>query len=176
MGNQMEVVEQKIYVFGEFIVNYPKEQCQNLRGKIQHSKWRQCFIIPFQYSFKPNNPYQQYQNPMPIQNEINFQIPFYNMKEINSFNNNNKYNNNINNNFINNNNYNYNINNNFINNNNYNYNNNVINQQTNKQAEHLRGLVNIASTCYMNSTLQCFAHVKELFAYFQKHKIQQIIN
>ena len=175
MGNQTEVVEQKIHVFGEFIVNI-EEQCQNLRGKIQHSKWRQCFIIPFQYSFKPNNPYQQYQNPMPIQNEINFQIPFYNMKEINSFNNNNKYNNNINNNFINNNNYNYNINNNFINNNNYNYNNNVINQQTNKQAEHLRGLVNIASTCYMNSTLQCFAHVKELFAYFQKPKIQQIIN
>ena len=167
----MEDIGQGIQIFGEIIVGFVEEQYQKLRGKIKHSKWCHCLKIPFQYSYNPNDPYQQYPNPITIQNGIYYQIPNFNMNEINSFNSNN---NNINNNFINNNNYNNNINNNFINNN-HNYN-NFINQQTNKLAEHLRGLVNIASTCYMNSTLQCFAHVKELFAYFQKPKIQQIIN
>ena len=45
-----------------------------------------------------------------------------------------------------------------------------------KQSDHLRGLVNIANTCYMNSTIQCFAHIKELFNYFQKDKIKQLMD
>ena len=60
-------------------------------------------------------------------------------------------------------------------------NNNIYNKTDNeeyvpKYHEHLRGLVNIASTCYMNSTIQCFAHIGELFAYFQKDKIKALIN
>ena len=45
-----------------------------------------------------------------------------------------------------------------------------------KQPDHLRGLVNIANTCYMNSTIQCFAHIKELFNYFQKPKIAKLMD
>jgi len=39
----------------------------------------------------------------------------------------------------------------------------------------LRGLVNIASTCYMNSIIQCFAHIEELILYFEKPKMVQLI-
>ena len=42
--------------------------------------------------------------------------------------------------------------------------------------EHLRGLVNIANTCYMNSTIQCFAHISELYEYFQKDKTHNLMN
>ena len=60
----------------------------------------------------------------------------------------------------------YPYNNNFINNNNnqqhFNQQNNENNKKNYQKLGHLRGLVNIASTCYMNATLQCFAHVKEL--------------
>ena len=67
----------------------------------------------------------------------------------------------------------YNNNNNFYNGNNENRNiNNIENYQ---KIDHLRGLVNIANTCYMNATLQCFAHIKELFAYFQKDHIKQLM-
>ena len=45
-----------------------------------------------------------------------------------------------------------------------------------KDIEHLRGLVNIANTCYMNSTIQCFAHIKELYEYFQKDKTLNLMN
>ena len=41
---------------------------------------------------------------------------------------------------------------------------------------HLRGLVNIASTCYMNSILQCFCHIKELSVYFQSEKMNQLVS
>ena len=94
-----------------------------------------------------------------------------NYNNYNTLNNNNRNNyNNMNNN--NNNNYN-NMNNNF--NNNYNNINNN-NEEKYKQPDHLRGLVNIASTCYMNSTLQCFAHIQELFMYFQKPKMIELMN
>ena len=56
------------------------------------------------------------------------------------------------------------------------YNKTDIEEYAPKYHEHLRGLVNIASTCYMNSTIQCFAHIGELFAYFQKDKIKALIN
>jgi len=104
---------------------------------------------------------------------INNNINNYNGFNNNNFNNNNNYNNYNgfnNNNFNNNNDYNYNNYNGF-NNNNFNNNNN-----TYQKSEHLRGLVNIASTCYMNATLQCFAHIKELFVYFQKPKIQSLMD
>ena len=48
-------------------------------------------------------------------------------------------------------------------------------EETFKQSEHLRGLVNIASTCYMNSTIQCFAHIPELYEYFKKPKTIQLM-
>ena len=40
---------------------------------------------------------------------------------------------------------------------------------------HPKGIENIGGTCYMNSTLQCFFHIKELTDYFLKNKkkIQQ---
>ena len=63
-----------------------------------------------------------------------------------------------------------------ISNNNNIYNSTDIEEYAPKYHEHLRGLVNIASTCYMNSTIQCFAHIGELFAYFQKDKIKALIN
>ena len=68
-------------------------------------------------------------------------------------NNNNNFNNNFNNN---NNNYNY-------NNNNNNYNNNYNNGKVkiNRNYPSL-GLANIGSTCYMNATIQCLAHIPEL--------------
>ena len=51
---------------------------------------------------------------------------------------------------------------------------NAINYQQNQT--HLRGLVNIASTCYMNSILQCFSHIQKLYNYFQKKQISTIAN
>ena len=68
-----------------------------------------------------------------------------------------------------------NINNNYFNQTN-NENKNNINVENNQKLNHLRGLVNIANTCYMNATLQCFAHIKELFAYFQKDYIKKLMN
>ena len=82
---------------------------------------------------------------------------------INNINNNNIYNNNFSNNF------NLNTNNNNINNrNNYINNNNNLNQQNinSRYIFPIKGLDNIGSTCYMNSTLQCLLHVSELINYF----------
>ena len=59
--------------------------------------------------------------------------------------------------------------------NNVNNNNNIVNIENNQKLDHLRGLVNIENTCYMNATLQCFAHIKELFAYFQKNYIKNLM-
>ena len=51
-----------------------------------------------------------------------------------------------------------------------------LNISNNKDSNHLRGLVNIASTCYMNSIIQCFAHIKELYLYFKKDKTQKLMS
>jgi len=63
--------------------------------------------------------------------------------------------------------------------NNQNFNQNQINNPVpeikNEQPKHLRGLVNIASTCYMNSIIQCFAHIEELIIYFEKPKMVRLI-
>ena len=144
------------------------EKIQKLRTNIHYGPRHQYFFNPFQENFH----FQQYPKIMLIQNGFE-QNPSPNIGNFNTFNgngqNNIAFNNNINNNFINNTNNNNNIYNNNINN-------NFINAQIKQPREHLRGLVNIASTCYMNSTIQCFAHVKELFVYFLKPKIQQLIS
>ena len=62
------------------------------------------------------------------------------------------------------------------NNNNINNINNFQKEETLEMSNHLRGLVNIANTCYMNSTIQCFAHIKELFSYFNKPKIIELMS
>ena len=114
-------------------------------------------------------------------NNIN---PFFN-NNIN-YNNFQHYNNNYNNNQNNNNShyFNNNYNNIQIINNNINDNNNLNNNYDNNEEnlvdfidpdkKHLRGLVNIASTCYMNSILQCFINIKELAVYFQSEKITNL--
>ena len=43
-----------------------------------------------------------------------------------------------------------------------------------QEKPYLRGLVNIESTCYMNSVLQCFAHISELANYFKTEKINRL--
>ena len=62
------------------------------------------------------------------------------------------------------------------NNNNINNINTFQKEETLEMSNHLRGLVNIANTCYMNSTIQCFAHIKELFSYFNKPKIIELMS
>ena len=79
-------------------------------------------------------------------------------------------NNHNNNSYINNGIYNHNI----SDNNNIIINKDLYNNQQNQT--HLRGLVNIASTCYMNSILQCFSHIPKLYNYFQKEEISDIAN
>ena len=57
-------------------------------------------------------------------------------------------------------------------------NNGIYNEYSNNnfpQIKHLRGLVNIASTCYMNSILQCFSHITELYKYFKKDKFSELV-
>ena len=40
-----------------------------------------------------------------------------------------------------------------------------------------KGLVNIGATCYMNATLQCFAHILELVNFFRKdNQVKEVIN
>jgi len=51
---------------------------------------------------------------------------------------------------------------------------NEVSSHNQQNQTHLRGLVNIASTCYMNSILQCFSHIPRLYKYFQKQEISNI--
>jgi len=178
----------------------PKKEIFMIRKRIKISRVAQVFSDPFgqinqiffsepkivsvsEDIFKISDPNQLNLNNNNINNNINNShiyncSNFYNINNINSNINNNNYNH-----------FNYVMNNNFnnINNNINNFNNNIDDFNNNindfnvpeeeiyKQPEHLRGLVNIASTCYMNSTVQCFAHIEELFTYFQKPKIIQLI-
>ena len=142
------------------------------------------FNVPSNYIFSQNyyNPCYRFQFSNPMHMWGGEKMHLAQMQNFNPFpynqNNNPHHNHNNNNNF----NYNHNYNNDFnnINNNNNNTQNNpnynLQNEQIFKESEHLRGLVNIASTCYMNSTLQCFAHIKELFNYFQKDKILSLLD
>ena len=162
MGIEIENLFPKIEV-------WTIEKIQKLRTNIHYGPRHQYFFNPFQENFH----FQQHPKIMLIQNGFLGQNPSPNIGNFNTFNgngdNNIAFNNNINNNFINNTNNNNNFNNNNINN-------NFINAQIKQPREHLRGLVNIANTCYMNATLQCFAHIKELFVYFQKPKIQSLMD
>ena len=63
---------------------------------------------------------------------------------------------------------------NYKNENNQNYNENFIENVNLPKMTHLRGLVNIESTCYMNSILQCFSHITELADYFKTPKMNQL--
>ena len=189
IGIIQEIQEiQEIVCFGECT----SQQCQTVRRNMKPSKYHNFFIKPasqiqnftqfvnippfgFQNHYQNNN--NIFPKSMPNMNNINnYQIPVNHNNFNNNHVNNNPYINYNNNNFMN---YNKNFYNNNINSqNNFNNNisNNVRNDQIFKESEHLRGLVNIASTCYMNSTLQCFAHIKELFMYFQKEKIIKLID
>ena len=153
------------------------EQRNKARRSILIDKYHNQFKVPQNYRYGGHFSYYELQNPMPMQMLGNKHIPHAQMQ---NFNNNfipyNPNNNNFNNNNFNNNNFNNNTltnNNNFIPNV---QNNNFQNEQSFKPLEHLRGLVNIASTCYMNSILQCFAHIAELFDYFQKPKMIALLD
>ena len=161
-----------------------REHLIKIRRKMQKYSYYSNFIVPSNYNYSINylNPCYgfKYSMPMPMWGEE--KIHFTQMQNFNPFpynqNNNSHYNHNQNKNSHHNHNNDFN-NINFNNNNNNtqnNPNNNFQDEQTFKQSEHLRGLVNIASTCYMNSTLQCFAHIEELFNYFQKPKILSLLD
>ena len=135
-----------------------------------------------QLNFNNNNINQNIYNNF-NNNYINNSFNYPNINNINNNNNINNFNNNyyygMNNNFNSFNNG-FNTFNNGFNNDNNNVNNNIdfndFPEENNfNQPEHLRGLVNIASTCYMNSTIQCFAHIEELLTYFRKDKMIQLI-
>ena len=57
----------------------------------------------------------------------------------------------------------------FKNSDNFNINNNIINNKINNNIISKKGLANIGATCYMNSTLQCFCHIKKFVKYFKKN-------
>ena len=175
----MGIVYHEFVSFGQYTI----QQCRLVRTAMKRKYYHNLFNPPApQY----NNNYayfsiissQGFQNPNII---INNNVNRFPNNYKNQYNNNNHFNNNQ---YTNNNNNNKNNNNKHAYNNNVsgqnNFNNNVGNfnneKKTFKEPEHLRGLVNIASTCYMNSTLQCFAHIKELFMYFQKDKMIILID
>ena len=152
------------YTIPQFIKYEIKVPLYQLRKERHKGKRFKKFIVQNNYDM---NIYNEF----PMENA--YQLG--NMNQFNIYNNIPNYNNNFPN-------YN-NINNININNNTYpNYKNNNlsnnfgIEEQVLKPHEHLRGLVNIASTCYMNSTLQCFAHIGELYSYFKKPKILALID
>ena len=169
-----------------FVVQYTIQQFRSIRTKMQR-KYYHNFFIPPAHQYNNYESFsiitsQGFQNPnIRINNNVNgFPNNYINQNNNNNFNNNNQFNKNS---YINNNNKNNNNNNHAYNNHisgQNNFNNNVGNfnseEKIFKEPEHLRGLVNIASTCYMNSTLQCFAHIKELFLYFQKDKMIILID
>jgi len=141
-------------------------------------RYHNQFMVPKNYYNGGNFFYNKVPNQMPMpmwgmqpMPHAQMQNYNYNHNFYNNFNRNNNFNNN---NFNNKNFYNNNFNNNNVMPNNPN--NNAQNVQEFKALEHLRGLVNIANTCYMNSTLQCFAHIEELYLYFQKPKIMPLLD
>ena len=187
MGNEFK---EKLEEIGDKIKDFVTtqiEKIKNLRDGIKKDEMHYDFSVPINISNPDLNNIPQIQNEninngTNYQFEPNFQSQFPNMNINNNFPNISFINNNIikNNTSINNNNF---INQNFINNNfnNFNFINNNDNKEdeddnNNNQPTHLRGLVNIANTCYMNSTIQCFAHITELFEYFRKPKIIELTN
>ena len=54
---------------------------------------------------------------------------------------------------------------------------NLNNIQPNDRSWYRKGLQNIGATCYMNATLQCFAHIPEFVNFFRKDKrVEEVIN
>ena len=153
-----------------------------IQGQIKHNNININFgnninNHAFNINFNNNNNFHNNNNNINFNHKNNFINNNYNNNNfINSYsnkNNNNYYNknNNININKNLNQNNNININKNLNQNN---FNKNIKKQQNFEQPSHLRGLVNIANTCYMNSIIQCFAHIIELFEYFQKPKFIEL--
>ena len=167
--------------FGEL-----KKNLKIQRKEIKREEFLYNWKVPSNYAYPQNNSIPQFSN-QNLYHKMNNQFSSnYNAQSNKIINHNHNHNHNLNNN-----NNNFTHNKNFYNNlndNNFNYNNNMnnivqnnnnnsinqINLNNNNQSDHLRGLVNIANTCYMNSTIQCFAHITELFQYFRKPKIMEL--
>ena len=169
--NEMELNEP--YKYNNVNNNHSKNNINNIENNINqnHNNYNNNNINQnIINNISPNNKF--YINNNNICPYINNNINYNNFQNYNNYNNNQYINNtNYNNIQIINNNIN---NNNLDNDNNYDINEEDLVDNIDPDKKHLRGLVNIASTCYMNSILQCFINIKELAVYFQSEKITNL--